>query len=83
MINLRSEKDVYIPVDVPKRRVELVSTQEETQVEEEPQLFTFEPTGVNNQATTSTENDNPEPVGENAVALPTYISSKHGKRELA
>lgn len=58
MINLRSKKGVYIPVD------------------EEPQPFTFQLTGVNNQVTTSTENDNPAPVGENIVALPTCIRSE-------
>ena len=36
VINLISIKDVHISVGVLKKRVELISTQEETQVEEEP-----------------------------------------------
>ena len=41
VINLRSGKDVHILVSVPKRRVEPISTQKETQIEEEPQQPNF------------------------------------------
>lgn len=67
MINLRSGKDVQIPVGVPKRTLELVSTQKETQVDEDPQHSIFWPTAVNNQATTSTENNDLALVGEDAA----------------
>ena len=66
VINLRSGKDVYIPISVPKRRIEPVLTQKEIQAEEEP-------TGVNSQATTLKENNNPSPIGEN--------NPEHIKRE--
>ena len=41
VINLKSKKDVHIHVGAPKRRVELVLTQQETQIEKEPQQSTF------------------------------------------
>lgn len=53
MINLRFRKDVHIPDGVLKRIIEFISTQEETQVKEELQHHTFQPTGVNSQVTTS------------------------------
>lgn len=55
MINLRFRKDVHIPDGVLKRIIEFISTQEETQVKEELQHHTFQPTGVNSQVTTSAE----------------------------
>ena len=71
-INLRSGKDVHIPVGLPKRRVELVSTQEETQVEEESQHPTFQPTSLNNQVIIAAENNNPAPVGE-VITVPSTL----------
>ena len=57
MINLRFGNDVHIPVGISKKRVEPISSQEETQIEEESQQPTFQPIDVNSQATTSAENN--------------------------
>ena len=75
MINLRSRKDVHILVGVPKRRIKPIPTQEETQVEEELEPPTFQHTGVNIQATTSADNDNPAPVGEDVATSTTSIQT--------
>ena len=70
IINLKFGKDVHILVGIPKRRVEPISIQKETQVEEEPQPFTLQHTGENSKATTSTKNNYPIPIDEDA-ATPT------------
>ena len=62
VINLRSGKDVHIHVGVPKRKVEPVSIQEDSLVEEESQQPTFQPTNENNQATKAAENNKPAMV---------------------
>ena len=54
------------------RRVEPVSTQEETHIEEEPQQPTFQPIDVNSQATTSAENNELAIMGKD-VAVPITI----------
>ena len=75
MINLISGKDVHILVGVPKRRVEPISTQEETQLEKEPQHPTIQYIDVNRPTTTSVENDNPAYVGEDAAAPTTSVQN--------
>lgn len=73
MINLRFGNDDHILVSVPKRRVEPISTQEETQVEEEPQHSTFQHTNVNNQAAASAENDDLAPIGKDVATSITSV----------
>ena len=41
VINLRSKNDIHILVGIPKRRVELVSAQKETQIEKKAKQYTF------------------------------------------
>ena len=65
---LRSGKDVHIPF------------QEETQVEEEPQHSTFQPTSVNNQATTSAENNYPTHIREDSTT-PTSSTQSLAKEK--
>ena len=72
VLNLRLGKYVHILVGVPKRRGKLVSTQEETQVEEESQHPTFQPTSLNNQVIIAAENNNPAPVGE-VITVPSTL----------
>ena len=50
VINLRSRKDVHILVGLLKRIVELISTEEETQIEEEPQQPIFKYISESSQA---------------------------------
>ena len=73
--------DVYIPVGVPKRKVEPVLNQEDIEVKEE-QHSTFQPTGVNSQATTSVENNNPCACWQRCCSI-NRISPEHVKREAA
>ena len=68
MIKLRSGKDIHSPVSVSKRRVESISIQRETQIEEEPQFSTSQHTSENNPTTTSTKNDDLTPEDKNATA---------------
>ena len=67
MINLKSRKDVHILVGEPKRRVKPILVQGETHVKEEPQQPTFQPIGVNSQATTLAENNGTANVKEDVV----------------
>ena len=83
MINLRSEKDVHIPVGAPRRRMEPISTQKEAQVEEEHQQLTFQPIDVNKQSITSVENNNPIIIEECAAVLATSIQNIAKERQPA
>lgn len=73
VINLRSGNDVHALVGVLKRRIKSVSTQEEAKVEEELQQPTFQPTYVNNQATTSVKNSEPAIIEEDVVVPATSV----------
>ena len=76
IINLRSGKDVHIPVGVPKRRMEPVSTQEEAQVEGESQPFNFQHTSESSQATTTAEKHDSIHVEEEAAVLTSTYQSR-------
>ena len=67
VINLRSAKDVHIPVGVPKRRDELFAAQWKTQITEEPQQCTFQSADLNNRAATLAENNDPAIVEEDVL----------------
>ncbi|KAH9680785.1 hypothetical protein KPL71_026683 [Citrus sinensis] len=75
VINLRSGKDVHSPVGVQKIRAEPTSIRKETQIEKESQSSTSQHTGESSQAAVFTENDDPTPVDNEAIA-PTQNMAK-------
>ncbi|KAH9716568.1 hypothetical protein KPL71_021504 [Citrus sinensis] len=72
VINLKSGKNIDIPVDVAKKRLELNSSQEHPQVERELQQPSYQDTSVSSQATTTLEGNHSIPVEED-IATPVDL----------
>ena len=80
VINLRSGKNVDIPVDVTKKRLELNSSQEPPQDEKMLQQPSYQDTGASSQATTTLEGNHPMTIEED-VATPVVITHNKSKEQ--
>ena len=76
VINLRSIKNVGIPIDVAKKRLELISSQEQPYVEKELQQPSYQDTGISSQAIATLEGNHSIPIEEDVATL---VVTTHNK----